>query len=113
MTPRRNYKKEAEGLVKAAKKDGRHVDFNYQSREWCGMNPQAARELKRNGELKERYVPNAIRINKYSEKSNKLKSQTLRHEIVEDRLMRKRGMKYKTAHRHACHLQSSLKAVKI
>lgn len=104
---KRNYKAEVEQLKKIANKEGRRVSFNYSSPTWRGMNPSAARELKRKGELKERPPKDTILINKYSERNNKLKSQTLRHEIIEDKIMRERKYNYPTAHKHACRLQSN------
>ena len=109
---KRDYKSEVEQLKKIANRDGRRVRFDYTSHTWRGMNPAAAKELHKKGELKERPPKSTILINKHSETNNKLRSQTLRHEIIEDRLMRNKGMKYKTAHKHACRLQSSTKPLK-
>ena len=104
---RNNYKAEVQELKRIANKDGRRVSFNYSSETWRGMNPSAAKELKRKGELNERPPKDTILINRYSEHNNKLKSQTLRHEIIEDRIMRRKGYSYKKAHNIACRQQSN------
>lgn len=109
---KRNYQLEVEQLRKIANGDGLRVRFDYNSDVWRGMNPAAAKELHKRGELKERPPKKSILINPHSETNDKLRSQTLRHEIIEDRLMRHKGMKYKTAHKHACRLQSSTKPLK-
>ena len=110
---KRNYKDELSRLIKIANKEvGRRVRFDYSSPTWRGMNPSAAKELHRKGELKERPAKDTIQINKHSETNNKLRSQTLRHEIIEDKLMQERGYKYKTAHKYACQLQDSQKYLK-
>lgn len=110
---KRNYKQELNQLIKIANNEvGRRVRFDYTSPTWRGMNPSAAKELHEKGELLERPPKDTILINKYSEHNNKLKSQTLRHEIIEDKLMQGGHMKYKTAHKHACRLQSGFKPLK-
>ena len=110
---KRDYRQELNQLIKIANKEvGRRVRFDYSSSTWRGMNPSAAKELHKKGELGERPPKDTILINKRSETNNKLRSQTLRHEIIEDKLMQEKGLKYKTAHKHACRLQSSLKPLK-
>ena len=104
---KRNYQLEVEQLRKIANGDGLRVRFDYNSDVWRGMNPAAAKELHKKGEFKERPPKNTILINKHSETNNKLRSQTLRHEIIEDRLMRFKNMPYDKAHRIACRQQSN------
>lgn len=109
---KRNYKLEVEQLKRIANQNGRRVRFDYKSNIWRGMNPSAAKELHQRGELKERPPKDTILINKYSEHNNKLRSQTLRHEIIEDKLMQEKKLPYHKAHKIACKLQSSTKPLK-
>ena len=113
--PKRNYKEEVEQLIKAARKQGYRVRFDWESHVWRGMNPEAAKWLKKHGEYgktKGRLPTRTIELNKYSETNNKERSQTLRHELIENKLMKKRGYQYPAAHKQACRKQSSIKAVK-
>jgi hypothetical protein len=105
----RNYKEEIERLKEIAHKDGRRVKLNWRNPEWRGMNPHAARELAQRGEYDGHVHTNTLCVSS-GERSNKKRAETLRHEIIEDRLMAK-GLKYKTAHKKANHLQGSLKAL--
>ena len=112
---KRDYKAEVKHLVEIAKKQGYDVRFDWVNETWRGMNPAAAEWLRKHGE----YGPHrgaipkkTILINKHSEHNNKLRSQTLRHEIIEQNLMSKKKMSYPVAHKHSCRLQSSTKPLK-
>ena len=112
---KRDYKAEVAQLVAAANRMGYRVRFDWGSRVWRGMNPEAAKWLERHGEYGRHAgsVPSrTICINKYSEHNNKLRSQTLRHELIEDRLMAKLKLPYPKAHKIACRKQSNIKAVR-
>lgn len=115
MTVKRNYKKEVEDLVRAAKRMGYNVRFDWSNRVWRGMNPEAAAWLLKHKEYGKHAgsIPKkTICLNKYSEHNNKLRSQTLRHELVEARDMKCNGHSYPTAHKIACRKQSSIDAVR-
>jgi len=111
---KRDYKAEVKRLTDIAHKMGYRVVFNWSNGTWRGMNPEASawlRKHKEYGDMRGRPITKAITLNKHTETNNKKRSQTLRHELIEHRLMEK-GMSYPTAHKHACRLQSSTKPLR-
>ena len=110
----RDYKAEVKRLTEIARKQGYNVRFDWDNDTWRGMNPEAAKWLRKHkeyGSCRGRTPTRTILISK-SEHNNKLKSQTLRHEIIENKLMKNNGHSYPTAHRRSCRLQSSHKPLR-
>jgi hypothetical protein len=112
---KRDYKAEVAKLVEIARKHGYRVNFNWSNGTWRGMNPSAAawlRKHKEYGDLRGRPFTRTITLNKHTETNDKKRSQTLRHELIEAKLMKRNGNGYPAAHKHACRLQSSTKPLK-
>jgi hypothetical protein len=111
---KRDYKAEVACLIQAAKRQGYNVRFDWVNQEWRGMNPAAEAWLRKHreyGRCVGRPSTKTIRINK-CERSYKKKSQTLRHELIENNRMKHKEHSYPTAHKIAQAKQRSLRAVK-